>query len=482
MSLIDDLVGGVDVDGALEQVRDAYVRSRRRRRTSQVAVVAALVVLVGGATAAVWRTTGGDQSLDVVGGTSGGMTPAFTTVQVGDGMVLTLSVDDDHVAIGDVVQVELTLTNQGAVTISGAFGVPHECGGSIGFAVRDRDSTGGVASIGNLSNGDNAWFSPREGLLDAIARQVDGSTRAGVSAVPSAMESGLRLAPDCAIGPSVEQVAPGQSVSRTASWPVWIGPGGDDSFRIDGIVDAVACSGCSDHSVMPPEPTPDCELCALYTLGEVGLPIWVDPVTRIAPPTAEQLTDAARQDQVQRLLDSYGPRMNGATELGFGGWLLQIGDAWLQRIQGERGAVDIWFDATSSVTAVQAKTGNDPVTPPTTNDTCGLGVLQAPSEPAVPTSDDMAALDDPDALVGLDDGGAIVGYFRQGDLVPTQQEMESGNIDPLVGLVDLCGNHTGWMSRDGAFFFTDAEIEAPGFDVDQAVAEKRSTQGTAPAD
>ena len=123
MSLIDDLVGGVDVDGALEQVRDSYVRSRRRRRNSQVAVVAALVVLVGGATAAVWRTTGGDQSLDVVGATSGGVTPASATVQVGDGMVLTLSVDDDHVAIGLVG--EMCTVGTTSLFEIGGVGVEH---------------------------------------------------------------------------------------------------------------------------------------------------------------------------------------------------------------------------------------------------------------------------------------------------------------------------------------------------------------------
>ncbi len=401
MESLEQMISAIDTDAALVTVAERHRRQVQRRGRGRVLLGAVAVALVIGMTWSVVQANQGTRSGEVIVGPNGS-SPALATVGVdgsggepdrlerrtprtvntvaGDGLSITVTADDDDVAVGAAVKMDVTLRNEGTATFSGSFGAPVECNHAIGFAVRMVDQSGGVISIGNLNHGDNDWFATREEIVATAARNIGGTTaqqpttRDGAGSrgsqtsgvvVPGVLGRPLALRSTCDAEPTVEDLLPGQSITLTGTWTVWIGEGDvppAGTFQIDTHVSVFGCTGCTE---LPPNPSrTDCKTCSALSVGGVSVPIRVDPSTRTAPPSATQLTQALEDADVQQILRRIIPRSGVGMPQVFGGWLLQIDHRWLQRIQGEDGAVDIWFDTAGSTIAVQHKTGSDPVEPP----------------------------------------------------------------------------------------------------------------------
>jgi hypothetical protein len=367
MPLIDELLEEIDVDAALEEVLSRHEHVDRWRRQARVVLVAACVVALAGVGWLAWNRGRGNESLDVVGDPQSDATSASVTADQGDGVLMTLSVDDDQISVGDSVQIEITVANTGTATLLGAWDQPVECLSSVGLSVRSLRGEQ-VLSVGNLDHGDNNWFVPREEIGTSVAVQTDVQPglmpeprevgEAPGAVVVGALSEPLSLQKTCPEEPALQPLGPGEEVTLRATWEAWLSAGAlaeDGAMRID----AVPNWQCSECSHLPPD-----DFKGSSFPEEARLPIRVDPASRTAPPSPDQLVAAVERDDVQTILDEIGPRLDAGAEPVYGGWLLQIDDRWLQRIQGGAGAVDIWFGEDGEVLEVQHKTGDGVVTPP----------------------------------------------------------------------------------------------------------------------
>lgn len=291
-------------------------------------------------------TADGDAPVDVAG--TGGAEPASVTRTVigPDGLVITVTLDRDQVAIGDRVGVTVVLDNQGSASFAGSWTDPFGCSASVGAAVRILDGDRPMA-IGNIANGGAAWIGDRAALPEEAAMEPELVT-AGVWSDPSLV---LPTCPENPPGPPVEQLDPGQTRTVTGTWPVWLGAGAipdPTTLQLEVIVSVYDCEGCQDISVVR---SAACATCATTEVGRIEVPIALDASSRTSPPSAEARRAALERPDARALIDGLEPLVGAEPDL-LGLWLMQTGPNWTQRVIGLDSAVDIEFDANGDVSAV----------------------------------------------------------------------------------------------------------------------------------
>jgi hypothetical protein len=257
-------------------------------------------------------------------------TPASSSTVMPAGVRFAVEIGDDHVLVGDVVDITVTLTNEGDEAVPCPLG---ELGGTI--ATPDY---GALGSQGPPV----AWSGDRRflyGHLNPDPPRVFGQEPTTISFASEG---------EC---PGGAELAPGESVTALGSWGAWYSPGEVAAEELLVDVSLAGCPGCEDDRV------------------RVQVPFVVIDTDRPEGPTREQLDAAVVRTDVQAILDAAG--LHPARPLqppSYTVVMVQVGRDWLLRIEGVEGAADVWIagegDDAGEVIEVQEHEPGGPVDPP----------------------------------------------------------------------------------------------------------------------